>query len=458
MPANGTPSAIQRSSPDPTFGTAKSTAPVASNKIKPQNIMLGELTHEAELFNAARLVIAWVEKKRTAPPQPPYAESGQQAQKAANSFAFSAAELFADKTTIKKMNPVPKDETELIAVLDLLFDYGVLSRPIYSDPADTEPKYTLLMDKVKGVPATEKFAEAQAETSKFTEAFRKRVAKNDPLASVVSTGTIPTDWSSDLAQVKEEGKAEAGLADLKMQLGEFFVILAPVGGNPRTPLARATTDAPTPVSDKSGKTVAWDIPIATQKKPVRFSDPFEKIEKVADGTHPETVKRRELIEKEIKKAEADLKVKGRYRTFADEVVVLLSRLRKRNTTWKAGTYIGHSWAEFSADIFLSTSFDKVAAGFWNRDVVSTFFDDLNAAAEEDDGTVGKFAWRAIYNDDPLRDEINKKYGADRVLHVPHHGPHPDKLHIHLDLTPVNLHKDQVTGYEIKEGRIRVLKP
>lgn len=145
------------------------------------------------------------------------------------------------------------------------------------------------------------------------------------------------------------------------------------------------------------------------------------------------------------------------RTFAEEVVVLFNRLHSRNTTWKVGTYRGHSWGEFSADIFFNVSFDKAAPGFWRRDIVRTFFDDLNAAAEEDDGVIGKFAWRAIYNNDGLRAEINAKYGANRMLRAPHHGPHPDKLHIHLDMTPVNLRKDEVTGYKVENGRIRVLK-
>jgi len=435
--------------PEPKFGTAKTSSPVATNEIKPQNVMLGELNREVELFGAAQVVIQWAETKQAASASTAASPGGA----ASGSFAFSAAEVFGDKATIKKMKPAPKVEFDLIFVLDLLVDYGVLSAPTAA-----EPKYVLQMDPDKGTPATEAVTKARIETGKFTKEFAERVGKKDPLASVVSTGQIQKDWSSDSKQVEGEGKAETALTDLKMQLGEFLVILPPAGKTPRRPIARATTDVPTPVSDKSGKTVAWEIPVATQKKPVRFRDLYEKIEKVADGTHPETVKLRKSIEKDIKKAEAELRVKGRYRTFADEVVVLLTRLRERNTTWSAGTYLSHSWSEFSADIFLRASFDKVAKGFWSRDVVRTVFDDLNAAAEQDDGVVGKFAWRALYNDDPLAAEVNRKYGANRVLNVPHHGPHPDKLHIHLDLTPVNLEKDAVTGYEVVNGRVRILKP
>lgn len=438
--------------PEPKFGTAETTAPVASNEIKPQRVMLDELNDEVALFNAAQVILQWAGTKQSALASTP-ASPGSSPGAAPAAFAFSAADLFADKKAIKKIKPVPKAEIQLVFILDLLVFYGTLSAPTAA-----EPKYVLQLDAATGTPATEAFTEAKTDTAKFTKDFQKRVKKEDPLAPVVSTGQIPKGWSSDHKQVRAENEAEANLADLKMQLGEFLVILPPLGRTKRKPITRATTDVPTPVTDTSGATIAWEIPVAGASKPVRFRDPFEVIEKVADGTHPETVKLRDRIEKDIKKAEADLRVKGRYRTFADEVIVLLNRLRARNTTWTAGTYVGHSWGEFSIDVFFNVSFDPAAPGFWKRSVVRTFFDDLNAAAEEDDGAVGKFAWRALYNDDPLATEINKKYGARRILHVPHHGPAPDKLHIHLDVTPVDLRKDEVTGYEIVNGRVRILKP
>ena len=54
--------------------------------------------------------------------------------------------------------------------------------------------------------------------------------------------------------------------------------------------------------------------------------------------------------------------------------------------------------------------------------------------------------------------MNQKYGAGRVVNVENHGPAPDhKLHIHLDLRPVKVVKDRVTGFTIKDGRV-ILNP
>ena len=64
---------------------------------------------------------------------------------------------------------------------------------------------------------------------------------------------------------------------------------------------------------------------------------------------------------------------------------------------------------------------------------------------------------AIYNDKPLAVEINKKFGAGRVIHVENHGPAPDhKLHIHLDLKPTTLRWDATRGYKTEGERIKLL--
>jgi hypothetical protein len=425
----------------PALGTAKTTAPIASNDIKPQNEMMNELNTEVQLFRRAKVILTWIESKHSSAAS-------------VTRFKFTPEELFSDKPTMKKLKPVPKSADDLKTTLDLLVHYGVLLAP-----TKLEPKYVAVTDAESGKLATEKVTQADTDVTKFTQEFKQRVEKHDPLAPVVATDLIPTDWSSDNKQVKTEKQAEENLAKLKAQFEEFLVILKPIGVKQRPPITRATTDTPSPITNKANKVDTWEIPVATQKKPVRFKDPYEKIEKVKDGTHEATKKERERIEKAIKKAETDLKTKGRYRTFSKDVVTLLGRLRKKNTQWSAGTYVGHSWGEFSVDIFIKAGFDKRASGFWDRATVRTFFDDLNTAAEEEDtatGGIGKFAWKAIYNDDPLAAEINKKYGDKRVIHVPHHGPAPDKLHIHLDIRPIDLKKDAVTGYEVKDGRIHLL--
>jgi len=49
--------------------------------------------------------------------------------------------------------------------------------------------------------------------------------------------------------------------------------------------------------------------------------------------------------------------------------------------------------------------------------------------------------------------INAKYG-DRMSSAPHHGPAPDKLHMHLDIRPLNVVADPDTGFGIdSSGRV-----
>lgn len=70
--------------------------------------------------------------------------------------------------------------------------------------------------------------------------------------------------------------------------------------------------------------------------------------------------------------------------------------------------------------------------------------------------MGPFQWRAVYNDDRMISAIGAKYGAERISKAPHHGPAPDKLNVHLDLRPVSLVPDPVTGFSVGAGgRIQV---
>ncbi|WP_426667372.1 hypothetical protein ACPPVU_15215 [Mucilaginibacter sp. McL0603] len=170
------------------------------------------------------------------------------------------------------------------------------------------------------------------------------------------------------------------------------------------------------------------------------------------------------LQAKIVKARERFRQAQGFHAFASDVTNLLQRLRKKNTSWKAGTYPGHSWGEFSVDIFLSANLVKVpdadefSGDFWNRTTVRTFFDDLNSVAEEEDPTTGKFEWRAIYNDKPLAVDLNKKFGTGRIIHAPNHGPDGHKLHIHLDLRPIKQKLDSKSGYKInQEGRIELNK-
>jgi hypothetical protein len=50
--------------------------------------------------------------------------------------------------------------------------------------------------------------------------------------------------------------------------------------------------------------------------------------------------------------------------------------------------------------------------------------------------------------------VGGKYGKNRISKAPHHGPAPDKLHIHLDVRPDKLQPDAVTGFRVNSsGRV-----
>jgi hypothetical protein len=140
---------------------------------------------------------------------------------------------------------------------------------------------------------------------------------------------------------------------------------------------------------------------------------------------------------------------------AKPVIALLRRLRERNRLWRAGTYAPHWWNDFSVDAFIVASI-RANDGFWARDKMREFFHALNAACE-DDAAPGRFAWKAIYNDTQLAQEMDGLYGAGRVLSgVEGHGPGP-RMHVHLDVRPLTVPFDATTGFWIKKGRV-VLTP
>lgn len=443
-------------SPDPeTLGTAQTTAPIAKNAIQPQRQMVAELERETSLLRHGQRVIAWIEGKRCQHPD--------------ESFEFTIDELFAatqprTETTGKKKTiqaEIPgiqiKSAAELKPILDILIHYGVIN-----GPSATSKNYTINVETRVPYAAKQlrrsKFDNAHRDITAFTQRFKKRVHAKSPQKSVVETDLAPMEWSSDFSAVKKEKAANIKLTNLSAKMGEYVVYPAAKKGKAQAPIFGAKSATAHEQKDENGKTTGWQIEIAGQAKPLVLSDEPEAIEPLASGTREATLKRREQLQREIKAAQHELHASQAYRTFSKENLVLFKRLRELNTQFSIGTYHGHSWAEFSADIFISAGFDKDAAGFWDRAAVRRFFDDLNTAAEMTDTEEGKFAWRAIYNDHDLAEEINKKYGNERVIHAPHHGPHPDKLHIHLDARPVTLNKDAATGYTMVDGRVHLNEP
>jgi hypothetical protein len=98
-----------------------------------------------------------------------------------------------------------------------------------------------------------------------------------------------------------------------------------------------------------------------------------------------------------------------------------------------------------------------ASGFWKRDSVRAFFRALNTACEQDTPP-GRFAWKGIYNDAGLAQEMDGVYGAGRVLSgVDGHGPGP-RMHVHLDVRPLTVPFDATTGFWLDGSRVVLSAP
>jgi hypothetical protein len=231
-----------------------------------------------------------------------------------------------------------------------------------------------------------------------------------------------------------------------------MVLRTPATGKARAPITRVTVDKVPPATPNAKGDDVIVLPVAGRTRPVEVAvADVAGIEPVATGSNPEIVKLRTVLEAKLEKARKRLARTQGYRTFATEVVDFLGRLRTRNTQFSAGTYPRHSWGEFSVDVFLTVGEDK--QGFYKVGPTETFFDNLNDTTLEV-GKFGTFQWRAVYNDSRIIATVGRKYGAGRISKAPHHGPAPDKLHIHLDVRPDKLQPDAVTGFQIdKSGRV-----
>lgn len=383
------------------LGTSKTTSPVAN--LDPRKEMINQISDEVTLMDNAQVIITWVQSKT-----PPSGASVDPAERVPGVLSFGAEELFNDKKVIKKLKPIPKSVDDLRATLDLMIYYNVLTRPITLSTSATEPEYLLRKNLQTKQPDLDKFNESRKDIKDFKESLDKREKRPDSLDPMVETTILPKDMAAGAKEETDKEKnAESELNKLTQELDALN--------------SSGTDDE------------------ATQKKKV-------------------------ALEAKIVKAKEKFRQAQGFHTFASDVANLLQRLRKKNTSWKAGTYANHSWGEFSVDIFLSAGLVNVpnagdfSGDFWNHKVVNQFFDDLNSVTEEEDPTTGKFEWRAIYNDIPLAVELNKKFGAGRIIQEPNHGPDGHKLHIHLDLRPIKQKLDSKSGFKInKEGRIELNK-
>jgi len=362
---------------------------------------------------------------------------------------FTAADLLADAKLVKQLKPKPATADDLQPTLDLLAYYGVIA-------AKGGGSYEPVVDATTKDLKTAALEQAATGVGRFSASFDTRAALKDSVNPVGITSLLdPALAAGAASEKKEEQDAEKAVAGLEAQLAEFVVLKTPGGGGkPRPPVTRVTVATlPAPSPNKAGVDVLA-LPVAGQKKPVEVpAAEVAGIEPVATGTSDQTVALRKALEAKLERARRRLERAQGYHTFAIEVADFLDRLRTRNTTFVGGTYPKHDWGEFSVDIFLNVGED--AQGFYELDPAEKFLDDVNDTAN-DDGPFGKFAWRAVYNDDRMIARIGPKYGARRITKAPHHGPAPDKLHIHLDLRPVDLVPDLTTGFTVNpSGRVQL---
>ena len=414
------------------FPVLAGPTPATHAKTSPAEEYSGILHRESDLLANAKAIVAFLRARRG----PPVAGAA---------VTVTAAEILADAKLVKKLTPKPKADADVQPTLELLVDHGVLTPQGGGFAGVVDPKTndldTAKLDKITG------------EVAALTKDFDARAAKRDSVDPISLTGQLEQSLAAGTrAEKKADTDAQAAVADLEAQQNENVVLLTPdAKGKPRAPIARVTVAAlPPAVPGAKGDVVA--LPVAGRAKPVEVAaDQIAGIEPVGTGTSAETVKLRSGIEARLAKARKQLARAQGYRTFAVEVVDFLERLRTRNTTWVGGTYPRHSWGEFSVDVFLNVGEDK--QGFYSVDPTETFFDDLNDTALEN-GRFGTFQWRAVYNDDRMIATVGGKYGKHRISKAPHHGPAPDKLHIHLDLRPDKLQPDIVTGFTIDAaGRV-----
>jgi hypothetical protein len=117
---------------------------------------------------------------------------------------------------------------------------------------------------------------------------------------------------------------------------------------------------------------------------------------------------------------------------AVSVVLWLAQLRATSPVgFTAGTYWGHSWQEYSVDMF--PTIPQREDGYYERDKMVAFFLAADAAAR-----ALKCEWRALYTDFEVAKIVNEKLGMRRVVFQWHHGPAPYVLHAHFDIMPTYL--------------------
>jgi Domain of unknown function (DUF4157) len=426
-PAAGLPIARQ------TWGSAKTTAPPANN-VSPGDVFRGRLKSEMALFATAGVIVDWIVAER--------AGSG-----GATVTGFTTNQLFAETATMKKIKPQPASAADLLPALQMLEYYGAIA-------AAGSGRWSIALDPLQPGQSQQdvsrtKFDQNRKDIGAFQQSFEKRFdAKGHPIRQIAQQELLEDAMAAGAAvEWKTQHGAEARLAAVNAELAEF-VALRRKG----TPIFRVTNDTPARVTVGSNTKVMLQIAGRKTPTPVDEAD-FDHIEPVSTGTDAAVVARRMAIEGRSKSAERSLYNAQSFHRFATEMVWFLHELAKTSAIkFKAGTYPRHGkFAEYAADMYPTVNVN--AAGFYEIKKAEQFVDDINTVAEAGHRIWGKFAWQIVYNDTALQTTINKKYGP-RMSSAPHHGPAPDKLHMHLDIRPLNVIADPDTGFGIdSSGRV-----
>jgi Domain of unknown function (DUF4157) len=427
----GAPASLARQ----TWGTSKTTAPPAKNE-SPGDVFRGKLKSEVALFENAAVILDWIVIQRTL--------AG-----GATVTSFTSSSLFSDAATTKKLKPPPATEADLLPTIAMLEYYGVVK-------SKGKDEWDIMLAPLKPGQTQQdvdraKFDTARQDVSAFQKDFEKRFdAKGHPLQPIAEQELLEASMAAgSVGEKKAETDAETNLAATAAELDEFVAFR-----KKGKPIFRVTTDSPAKAT--AGPTTNVLLPIAGQTKPMAVDEAdFDHIEAIRTGTSTEVEARRKAIEARVKGAERGLYDAQAFHRFATEMVWFLHQLDKGSPVkFKAGTYPRHGkFGEYAADMYPTINEDS--RGFYSAGKAEQFVDEINKVAEAGHAVWGKFAWQIVYNDETLQATINAKYGP-RMSSAPHHGPSPDKLHMHLDIRPLNVVADSATGYHVDASNRVVL--
>ena len=416
-----------------TWGTAATTAPPAKNE-SPGDVFRGRLKDEMAMFASAGVVLEWILSERAA--------AG-----GATVTSVTTASVFADTATMKKLKPQPATAADLLPVMELLEFYEVVKRKA---PGEWD---IVLVPVQPGQTQQDvnraKFDQNRKDIGAFQKSFEMRFdAQGHPTSQIAQQQLLEDSLAGGApAEFKGQSDATAKVGAVTAELDEFVAFR-----KKGPPIFRVTTDKPATAPGEGTTNVL--LPIAGQKTPMALDEAnFDRIEPIRTGTSAEVEARRVAIATRIKAAERALFNAQGFHRFATEMVFFLHELDARSSIkFHAGTYPRHGkFGEYAADMF--PVINQSAYGFYEIGKAEQFVDDINAVAEAGHPVWGKFAWQIVYNDAALQAKINAKYGP-RMSPAPHHGPAPDKLHMHLDIRPLSVIADSDTGFGVNaSGRV-----